>query len=88
MKYDSKVSSLEERNDLDIVTADELHGILIAYETRTGKNDHLRKEVRFKDIKYSKKSEAPSKSHSDILDDEEALFIKTFERGTRKYLLN
>ena len=62
MKYDSKVSTLEERNDLDIVTVDEIHGVLTAYEMRMGKNDH-----------------------SKISDDEEALFIKKLERGTRKY---
>ena len=35
MKYDSKVSTLEERDDLDDMTVDELHGIFIAYEMRT-----------------------------------------------------
>ena len=81
MKYDSKVSTLEEWNDLDIVTIDELHGILTAYEMRTGQNDPSRKEAAFKGIKDSKKFEAPSKNHSEISDDEEALFIKKLERG-------
>ena len=35
MKYDSKVCSLEERDDLKLMTIDELHGIFIAYEMRT-----------------------------------------------------
>ena len=43
MKYDSKVSTLEERDDLDLVTLDELHGILTAYEMRTGLNESSRK---------------------------------------------
>ena len=38
MKYDSKVSSLEERDDLKLMTIDELHGIFTAYEMRTWKN--------------------------------------------------
>ena len=38
MKYDSKVSSLEERDDLKLMTIDELHGIFTAYEMRKGKN--------------------------------------------------
>ena len=35
MKYDSEVSTLEERDDLDLMTVDELHGIFTAYEMRT-----------------------------------------------------
>ena len=67
IKYDSKVSTLEERDDLDLVTVDELHGIIIAYEIRMGLNESSRKEVTFK---------ASSKNQSENLDDEEALFIK------------
>jgi len=35
MKYDSKVPSLEGRDDLKIMTIDEIHGIFTAYEMRT-----------------------------------------------------
>ena len=38
MRYDQEVSTLEERHDLKKVTMDELHGILTAYEIRTGQN--------------------------------------------------
>ena len=34
MKFDSKVSSLEERKDLDKLSMNELHGILTTYEMR------------------------------------------------------
>ena len=40
MKYDSKVSTLEEWDNLDAMTVDELHGIFIAYEMRMGQNEH------------------------------------------------
>ena len=43
MKYDSKMSTLEEQDDLDALTVDELHGIFTAYEMRTGQNDSSRK---------------------------------------------
>ena len=43
MKYDSKVSTLEERHDLDLVTVYEIHGILTAYEMRMGLNESSRK---------------------------------------------
>ena len=66
MKYDSKVSTLEERDDLDLVTVDALHGILAPYEIRTGLNESSRKEEAFK---------ALTKKQSENVDDEEALFI-------------
>ena len=64
MKYDSKVSTLEERDGLDSLTVDELHGIFTAYEMRTRHNDSSRKEAAFKAINESNKLEAPSKYHS------------------------
>ena len=48
MKYDSKVSTLEERDDIDLVTVDELHGILTTYEMRIGLNESSRKEEDLK----------------------------------------
>ena len=76
MKYDSKVSTLEECDVIDQVTVNELHGILTAYEMRTGLNESSRKEASFK---------GSSKNQSENLDDEEALFIKKLEKGTGKY---
>jgi hypothetical protein len=35
MRFDSKISTLEERSDLNSISMDELHGIFIAYEMRT-----------------------------------------------------
>ena len=63
MKYDSKVSTLEEQDDLDALILDELHGIFTEYDMRTWHNDSSRKEVAFKAINESKKSESPSKNH-------------------------
>ena len=39
MKYDSKVFTLEERDALDLMKVDELHGIFTAYEMRIEKNE-------------------------------------------------
>jgi hypothetical protein len=36
MRYDAKISSIEDRSDLDTLTVDQLHGIFTAYEMRTG----------------------------------------------------
>ena len=35
MRFESKISSLEEREDIDTLSVDELHGIPIAYKIRT-----------------------------------------------------
>ena len=76
MKYDSKVSTLEEQDDLDDVIVDELHGMLIAYEMRMGLNEISRKEATFT---------ASSKNQSKNLDGEESLFIIKLEKGIDKY---
>ena len=76
MKCDSKVSSLEERDDIKLMTLDELHGIFTTYDMRTWHNGSLMNEATLKFV---------SKIQSEDLDDEEALFMKKFEKGTRKY---
>ena len=76
MRYDPKVSTLEEWDDLKNITMDELHGILIVYEMRTGQNGSSKGEATFK---------AFLKNQSENPNDEEALFINKLERGTGKY---
>jgi hypothetical protein len=48
MRYDAKVSTLEDREDLDKLTMDELHGIRIAYEMRTKQEKSSKRETTFK----------------------------------------
>ena len=67
MRYDPKVSTLEELDDLKKVTIDEVHGILPTYEMRIGQNGSSRKEASFK---------ANLKNQSQNPNDEEAFFIK------------
>jgi hypothetical protein len=57
MRFDSKISTLEERVDLDTMTMDELHGILTAYEMRTEQDNLVTKEATFKASKKTKKSD-------------------------------
>ena len=38
LRFDPKISSIEEIKDLDNLKMDELHGILIAYEMRIKNN--------------------------------------------------
>jgi len=83
----SKISSLEERTNLDTLEMDELHGILTTYEMRTSEENSFRKEVAFKVAKKDKKKiEAETSSHEESEDDvEEANFVKNLKRGTGKY---
>jgi hypothetical protein len=55
MRYDSNISSLEEREDLDTLSMDELHGILTSYEMRTEKDNPVIKEATFKASKKIKR---------------------------------
>ena len=55
-KNNSKsTNALEEREDLDSISMDELHGIFTAYEIRTEKENPDVKETVFKASKRSKK---------------------------------
>ena len=49
--FDTKVSTLEERKDLETITMDELHGILTTYEMRTKIDHPPKKEATFKPSK-------------------------------------
>ena len=62
MKYDSKVFTLEERDDLELMTVAELRGIFTAYEMRMGQDGPSKKEAAFKASKEPKNSEALSKN--------------------------
>jgi hypothetical protein len=55
LKYDAKVSAIEENRDLTKMTMDELHGSLIAYGMRIGtESDQPNNEAAFKAINKTK----------------------------------
>jgi hypothetical protein len=62
MRFDPKISTLEERVDLDSISMDELHGSFIAYEMRTKQKNPSIKETSFKAYKKSKKRERKRKN--------------------------
>ena len=85
MRYYAKVSTLEDREDLEKFTMDELHGILISYEMRTGKEKSSKRETTFKESKATRNHEhVPNQNHSDISDEEEANFIRKLNKGSGK----
>ena len=89
MRFDSKISAIEEIKDLDTMTVDELHGILTAYEMRTKKEDPSGKEVAFKISNQkgtNKPNPKPEYNNNDESDNEEETnFIRKLKRGTCRY---
>jgi hypothetical protein len=75
MIFDFKISTLEEREDLDSIRLEELHGIFTAYEMRTERENPDIKEATFKAFKRSKKKgkqkEKEHRSNNDISEDDE-----------------
>jgi hypothetical protein len=89
MRFDSKISAIEERTDLDTMTMDELHGTLTTYEMRIEQEDPSGKKVAFKASTKKGTSKPKPKfesSNDDEFDsEEEAKFVRKVRRGTCKY---
>ena len=85
MRFDSKVPALEERQDLDKLSIDELHKMLTTYEMRTKQEKPSRKETPFKVSKKTNKNYQKPKSCScsscseDLDDEEEANFLRNLK---------
>ena len=85
IRFNRKVSIIEENENLGKLTMDALRGILIA-KTRMGQEMPLKRETTFKVSKGSKNHEHVSnENHSDLLDEEEANFIRKLKKGSGKY---
>jgi hypothetical protein len=79
LKYDAKVSAIEETRDLTKMTMDELHGSLIAYEMRTSTESHQpNNEAAFKAINKTKDKD-------NNLDEEIENFVRRFQKGSGRY---
>jgi hypothetical protein len=84
--YNPKVSAIEDRENLDKFTMDELYGILTTYELRFGHENHSQGEATFKVLKKTNNQEHKRQSiHDEESDVEEANFIKQFQKGSEKY---
>ncbi|XP_059076871.1 uncharacterized protein LOC131876101 [Cryptomeria japonica] len=85
MKFDPKISAIEEMKDLKTLTKDELFGILTAYEMRR-EDKPSQKEVSFKASKKGKnKNHTPKESTSSESDEVEAYFMRKFKKGKGKF---
>jgi hypothetical protein len=87
MRFNPKISALEEISDLNSIRLDELHGIFTAYEMRTEQKNLDVKEAAFKESKRSKQKKEKQEEYnnnSDVLEDDEevANFVKRLNKGT------
>ena len=58
LRYDAKVSTIEENRDMTKMTMDELHGALTTYEMRTNKKiGQPNREASFKSMKKTRNKE-------------------------------
>jgi hypothetical protein len=86
VKFDPKISALEERADLNSIRMDELHGIFTTYEMKTEQQNPDVKEAAFKASKRSKQKgkqqEKEHSSNSDVLEDDEEVvnFVKKLNK--------
>jgi hypothetical protein len=87
MRFNPKISALEERLDLNSISMDELHGIFAAYEMRTEQENPDVKEAAFKAskrLKQNKKEQDEYSSNNYVSKDNEevANFVKRLNKGT------
>jgi hypothetical protein len=86
MGYDPKVFTLEDRENIEKPKMDELHGIITAYEMRTGQEKPSKGENEFEASKGTTHHEHVSNENNlDRSDEEEVNFIKKLKKVSRKY---
>src|SRR5271168_2258993 len=78
-KFESKVSAIEEKENLRILTMSQLHGILTAYEMKKGGPSN-RREAAFK---ASVKGDYYEASH--VPEEEESYFVRNLQRGSGRF---
>eukprot|EP00253_Pinus_taeda_P016986 PITA_16986 len=80
-KFESKVSAIEEKENLRILTMSQLHGIITAYEMRKG-GPLDRREAAFK---ASSKGDYYEASHIPEEEEEESNFVRNLQRGSGRF---
>eukprot|EP00253_Pinus_taeda_P025321 PITA_25321 len=81
-KFEPKVSAIQEKQDLQIITMTQLHGILTAFEMRKGGPSDMR-QATFKDL--AKGKEEPNESGHISEEEDEVNFVKKLQRGSGRF---
>jgi hypothetical protein len=87
MIFNPKISTLEERLDMDSISMDDLYGIFIVYEMRIEQENPDVKKEAFKASKRSKKKKKEQEEYrnnndASKYDEEVANFVKILNKGT------
>lgn len=82
-KFESKVSAIEEKKDMQTLTVVQLHAILNAFEMRRGGPSKVR-EDEFKASKKGKEKEE-QKELGYISEEDEVKFVKKLQLDTRRF---
>ena len=90
MRFDCKISAIEERSNLNTMTMDEIHGTLTAYEMKIEQEDPVGKEAAFRVCNKRGTSKQKRKSKYNNHDDEsnneeEVNFVRKLKRQICKY---
>eukprot|EP00253_Pinus_taeda_P001781 PITA_01781 len=80
-KFESKVSAIEEKENLRTLTMSQLHGILTAYEMRKGGPSDKREAA----FKASGKGEYYEASYTPEEEEEESNFVRNLQRGSGRF---
>jgi hypothetical protein len=82
MRFDPKISALEERSYLNSIRMDELHGIFKTYEMRIEQeNPDIKEASKNSNQKGRQKEEHSSSSYISEDDEEVAIFVKRLNKG-------
>jgi hypothetical protein len=71
MRYDAKISTIDDIYDLSTLTVDQHHGIFTAYEMRTGNDKSTKNETTFKESKTNMRQEQKTNDKSSNISDVE-----------------
>jgi hypothetical protein len=86
MRYNAKISSIEDKSDLKTLTVDQLHAIFTTYEMRTRHDKSTKDETTFKASRTNtNQKKNPQSNHHEESDLEEANFIRKLQKGSGKY---
>eukprot|EP00253_Pinus_taeda_P004518 PITA_04518 len=87
IKFESKFSAIEEKQDLHNITMTQLHGILTTFEMRKGGPSDMR-EVTFKYSAKGKEKEEHNESGHISEEEDEVNFVKNLQRGSGRFRVN
>ena len=83
-KFESKVSAIEEKQDLQNITMTQLHEILTAFEMRKGGLSDMR-EGAFKASAKGKEKEEHNESRHISEEEDEVNFVKKLQQGSGRF---